>query len=420
MTSGEYVRELCTRKTAEADIALVEGVMGMYDGASPASIEGSTAEIARWLDLPVLLVVNAHGAARSLAATVQGFAQFEPAVRVEGVIANQGGSDRHRQWLAESLRAANAAPLVGMMPQGALPTLPSRHLGLVTADDEILSISILDQLADACEKHLDISAIIEMASNGGPVGQSGSGTSISSTTLNTARILGKDSIARAGQESHPKKIKLRLGIAQDAAFQFYYADNLESLSKAGAELVLFSPLADSNLPLDLDAIYFGGGYPELYAAQLSKNVSMLDSVRRHAAEGKAIYAECGGMMYLGRSLLALDGVRYPLCEILPIETKMHERLKALGYVEVTLLEDSLFGMGGEALRGHEFHYSELISPLPVDSGWREVYSMTRRYGDPAGTEGFGKGNILASYVHLYFASNPRAIEAFLANCRRQP
>jgi cobyrinic acid a,c-diamide synthase len=318
------------------------------------------------------------------------------------------------------LRAANAAPLVGMMPQGALPTLPSRHLGLVTADDEILSKSILDRLADACEKHLDISAIIEMASNASAVGQADGDRLVSPRSLDSSHVPREESVARTEQEDRLKNIRLRLGIARDAAFQFYYADNLESLSKAGAELVPFSPLADSNLPQDLDAIYFGGGYPELYAAQLSKNASMLDSMRRHAAEGRAIYAECGGMMYLGRSLLALDGVQYPLCEILPTETKMHERLKALGYVEVTLLEDSLFGVRGEALRGHEFHYSELISPLPVDSGWREVYSMKRRYGDPAGTEGFRKGNILASYVHLYFASNPQAIEAFLANCRRQP
>jgi cobyrinic acid a,c-diamide synthase len=150
MTSRDYVRHLFSRATADADIAIIEGVMGMFDGAAPTSLEGSSAEIAGWLDAPVLLVANAHGSARSLAATVKGFAHFEPGVRVAGVIANQGGSERHRAWLAESLSAAGDAPLVGMMPRGSLPALPSRHLGLVTADRENLSDQILDQLSDAC------------------------------------------------------------------------------------------------------------------------------------------------------------------------------------------------------------------------------------------------------------------------------
>ncbi len=166
MTSRDYVRQLFARATADADIAIIEGVMGMFDGASPNTLEGSTAEIAQWLDAPLLLVVNSHGAARSLAATVQGFARFEPGVRVAGVIANQGGSDRHRAWLAEALAGAAAPPLVGMLPRGSLPTLPSRHLGLVSAEQAGLSAGILDQLADACDQHLDVSAIVELASVG--------------------------------------------------------------------------------------------------------------------------------------------------------------------------------------------------------------------------------------------------------------
>jgi cobyrinic acid a,c-diamide synthase len=392
MTSREYVCRLFARATADADVALVEGVMGMFDGASATTLEGSTAEIALWLDAPVLLVVDAHGAARSLAATVKGFAEFEPAVRLAGVIANRGGSDRHRAWLAESLAAAAMPPLVGMIPNGSLPALPSRHLGLVTADQTNLA-DVLDRLADTCEQHLDLSAIVDLAKQGSGV---------------------------SGQGLEPPNPKIRLGIARDEAFHFYYPDNLEALAEAGAEWVPFSPIADARLPADLDGLYFGGGYPEVYAARLAANASMLADVRQFAASGRAIYAECGGLMYLGQSLAALDGVRHAMAGVLPIETAMLERLKSLSYVEVTLKKDSLWGPAGATFRGHEFHYSEITKPLSPDSGWQTVYSVRHRSGEPAKPEGFQKGRILASYVHGHFASHPRLIEQFLANGGGRP
>jgi cobyrinic acid a,c-diamide synthase len=396
MTSREYVRGLFARTTADADVALVEGVMGMFDGASATTLEGSTAEMALWLDAPVLLVVDAHGTARSLAATVKGFAAFEPAVRLAGVIANRGGSHRHRAWLIESLHAATTPPLVGMIPNGALPSLPSRHLGLVTADQTNLA-DILDQLADACDQHLDLSAIVDLTKQGAkpPTHQ----------------------ISKSPNPQIPKSPNpsIRLAIARDEAFHFYYPDNLEAFAAAGAELVNFSPIADARLPADLDGIYFGGGYPEVHAARLAANVSMLADVRQFAASGGAIYAECGGLMYLGQSLTALDGVRHAMAGVLPIETAMLDRLKSLGYVEVTLQQDSLWGPAGTVFRGHEFHYSEIKKPLSADAGWQTVYSVQHRSGEPAKPEGFQRenGRILASYVHGHFASHPRLIEAFL-------
>ncbi len=413
MTSREYVRGLFARATADADIALVEGVMGMFDGASPSTLEGSTAEIAAWLDAPVLLVVDARGAARSLAATVKGFSQFEPGVGVAGVIANRGGSSRHRAWLVESLAAAATAPLFGMTPNGSLPTLPSRHLGLVAADQANLSTECFDSLAQVCEQHMDVSAIVELA-----------GKDFSSLDCSTGGlahcVLGQHSTRRAISPAKRHcttfKGKIRLGIARDEAFHFYYADNIESFEQAGAECVPFSPLADTRLPEDLDGLYIGGGYPEMHAARLAGNAEMLADVRRFAASGRAVYAECGGLMYLGQTLTALDGARYPLAGVLPIQTTMIEKLRALGYTEVTLKEDSLWGPCGTKFRGHEFHYSELSSPLPADSGWQRVYSIERRSGEPIESEGFQKGRILASYVHVHFASHPRLIESFLANC----
>jgi len=405
MTSREYVGELFARATADADMAIVEGVMGMFDGASPQTLEGSTAEIAMWLDAPVFLVVNAHGAARSLAAMVQGFARFEPGVRVAGVIANQGGSPRHRDWLAESLAGAATPPLVGMLPRGSLPTLPSRHLGLVTAEQADLSGGILDELADTCDQHLDVPAIVELA--GGEAMYPAHSVCCCERHTECAEYF----IER------PDK-KLRIGIARDAAFHFYYPDNLESLAEAGVQWVHFSPLDDTDLPGDLDGLYFGGGYPEVYAARLSENAGMLAAVREFAASGGLVYAECGGLMYLGRSITTLNGVRFPLADVLPIETAMLAKFKVLGYTEVTWTADSLWGAAGEVARGHEFHYSEITTQESLAGGWRPAYTVCRRRAEPA-LGGLRQGQILAGYVHLHWASRPRAIQHFLSCCEKR-
>ena len=395
MTSRDYVRGLFARTTADADVALIEGVMGMFDGASPRTLAGSTAEIAQWLGAPVLLVANAHGAARSLAATVKGFAQFEPGVHVAGVIANQGGSPRHRSWLAESLASAETAPLLGMLPRGSLPTLPSRHLGLVAADQANFPAESLDRLADACGQHLDVPAIMELA-----------------------RAAEKFEVVEPSSPVAGVSRRVRLGIARDAAFHFYYADNVESLARAGAEWVPFSPLADRRLPADLDGLYFGGGYPEAHAARLADNGGMLTDVRQFAASGRAIYAECGGLMYLGQTLTCQDGTCYPLAGVLPLQTAMLEKLKVLGYAEVTWAAGSLWGAAGQMARGHEFHYSEITSETCASDGWQPAYSVCRAGAEPA-HGGFFRDRVLAGYVHLHWASRPDAIDHFLSSCERR-
>jgi cobyrinic acid a,c-diamide synthase len=438
MTSREYVCELFARAAAGADIALIEGVMGLFDGASPVGLEGSTAEVAAWLDAPLLLVVPARGAGRSLAATVQGFARFEPGIRIAGVIANQGGSARHRAWLAEALGAAGLPPLLGAVPRGALPPLPSRHLGLVTADPGNLSPPILDQLADACREHLDMAGIIEKAKGVGRVGRA------QRAPPQAVRF------AVGGARCTRPTLQLRLGVAWDEAFHFYYADNLESLQDRGVEICRFSPLADAGLPPGLDGLYLGGGYPELYAARLAANHTMLCDVRAWAASGRPLYAECGGLMYLGRSLATRDGARHAMAGVLPVQIVMLDRLKTLGYVEVSLRADSLWGPAGAVCRGHEFHYSEIAesSPLPLEEGqgvraagvrgapspqpspatmlrmvpgggpdaegWSPAYTVRRLRGEAA-AEGFARGNVLASYVHLHWASHPEAADRFVAH-----
>jgi cobyrinic acid a,c-diamide synthase len=414
MTSGEYVRELFERATADADIAIIEGVMGLFDGAGPTAWEGSTAEIAAWLDAPLLLVVHAHGAARSLAATVYGFTHFDPRIHVAGVVANHVGSPRHGALVAESLSAAGLPPLLGAIPRGALPTLPSRHLGLVTADATQADASILDPLADACQQYLDLPRLLELARRGATVGLPKSAScTAGQASSGTQADMPTTSLGMA-PETERAPSAIRLGIARDEAFHFYYPDNLEALRRWGAELVPFSPLADAELPAGLDGLYFGGGYPELYADRLAANGALCAAIRRFAAAGRPVYAECGGLMYLGRSLRTLDGRSIPLVGLLPLDTAMRPRLKTLGYADVVLTADSLWGPAGAECRGHEFHYSEITADDTAADGWRQVYTVRRR--GQAVREGFAKGPILASYVHLHWASRGDAARAFVAHC----
>lgn len=391
MTGKQYVRELFVRATANADIAIIEGVMGMYDGAEAATVESSTAEMAIWLDAPVLLVADASGMAGSLAALVKGFVEFERKTNVAGVIANKIGSEHHRTLLSESLRTAGLPSLVGAVPKGALPTLHGRHLGLLTADEQTFRAEVIEQLADSCEQSLDIEAITTISRSAAPMS------------------------ATVSEYSLPRR-KIRIGIAQDQAFSFYYPDNLEMMEHCGTEFVPFSPISDEVLPEDLGGLYIGGGYPEEYAESLSSNRSMLEAIRSFSMSGRPLYAECGGLMYLSKEILTKQGQRYSLAGVLPVATRMLTGLKSLGYVEVILTEDSIWGEPGAKLRGHEFHYSEMAEPFPADSGWKTAYSIQRRSPQPTQVEGFQNGRILASYVHVHFASQPSAIGCFLEKC----
>jgi cobyrinic acid a,c-diamide synthase len=426
MTSATYVRELFARAAADADLAIIEGVMGLFDGASPCTLEGSTAEIALLLDAPVVLVVGAHGAARSLAAMVKGFATFEPGVGIAGVIANQAGSPRHKAWLADALAGASLPPLVGAVPRGDLPALPGRHLGLLPADQGGVEEQVFESLADACSQHVDLTLLLELAASSlpSPSGRGAGGEGAEATAAPASECMPNDMWHGRPRPCEPRyhtaeggcATRVRLGIARDEAFHFYYPDNLDILRGRGAELVPFSPLADAALPENLDGLYFGGGYPELRAAALAANTPMLESVRRFAASGRLVYAECGGLMYLGRALHTLDGARHLLAGVLPVETAMLAKLKTLGYADVTLAGDSLWGAAGDACRGHEFHYSEIVADQAAAEGWRPAYFLRHRQAAAAVSEGYQRGRVLASYVHLHWGSRVAAVDHLLACC----
>jgi len=392
MTRREYVLELFHRTTKDVDMAVIEGVMGLFDGADPATSEGSTAEMARWLDAPVLLVVNVHGMARSLAAIVKGCVEFDRDLRIAGIVANHSGSDHHKEWLTQSLGSASLPPVLGAIPRGAFPTLPSRHLGLVTADPQNLSPKILHQLADVLEKHASLDAFLQLARDAPPLNLPGSFS-----------------------ERNPVRKRVSIGVAYDRAFHFYYSDNLDELTLRGCDLIRFSPLEDKGLPEGLDGLYLGGGYPEEHAEGLSDNREMREAIRQFASRGLPIYAECGGLMYLTRGIEITGEKRYPMVGLLPVWSRMLDRLKSLGYVEITLAANSLWGACGAVLRGHEFHYSELTAD-PKDELWKSVYRVKRSRSKAISFEGFQRGKISASYVHLHWASQPEAMENFITQC----
>lgn len=400
MLSPEYVQHLFEQKTRDADIAVIEGVMGLFDGASTTALQGSTAEIASLLHAPVLLVADATGAGRSFAAGIKGFSEFEPTCRIAGVIANYCGSSRHATMLQEALTGAGLCDLAGWFSRDAFPALPSRHLGLQAPRSNAPGEAVTDALGRAVQQQIDMDALCQLAARQATPAAANKSTAVPSPLVPVAEPRGT------------------VAVALDEAFSFYYPDNLELLQDCGVRIVEFSPLRDAELPPDIDGLYLGGGYPEEHAQQLSANVSMLRSIARFAAADKPIYAECGGMMYLAQTVIDRSGQAWPLVGLLPFSTRMLERCKRLGYTATTSTEETLFGPPGTQLRGHEFHYSEIVEPVDLGA-WRQPYSLRDSRGGGERPGGFAKGNILASYVHQHFHSNPAAAAALSQAFRHQ-
>ncbi len=388
MLTREANLALFRHQAQNADVAVVEGVMGLFDGYDGLSEAGSTAQMAKWLGLPVLLVVDARALARSAAALVHGFADFDPDLTLAGVIFNRIGSATHLDYLQQALSSLKGVCCFGGLPRDQELAIPERHLGLTTTEDHPLGEEYLNHLADWLEAHLDLNGLLE---------------ALPRLTLPE----------EPAPEATPPTV--RLGIARDRAFCFYYPENLELLADSGAELVPFSPLEDRELPTGLHGIYLGGGYPELYAAQLAANSDMRKAIRERAAAGLPIYAECGGLMYLAKGILDLEGQAHPMAGVFPFTVRMPPRLKALGYREVTMAAAGLLGSAGTTIRGHEFHYSEMVGE---PTGVPRLYRLASRKGGKTVAEGYCEHNVLASYVHLHFGSNPEVARNLVASCRR--
>jgi cobyrinic acid a,c-diamide synthase len=373
MASVEHAQTTYARYTAPADVAVVEGVMGLFDGAT--RMQGSAADIAEQLGIPVILVVNAKAMAYSVAPLLFGFKNFYPGIQLVGAIFNFVNTASHFQFLREACEDVGVEAL-GYLPNNPAFTIPSRHLGL-SIDAEVQYETIVEALADALPQTIDLDRLLAVTSTAAPTW--------STTSLPAISIQAR-----------------RIAVARDAAFTFTYLQNLDALHELG-EVVYFSPLADAALPTGIDFLYLPGGYPELFAEALSANSSMRASIAAYCAAGGAAYAECGGLMYLGRTLTDAQGQHFPMAEVLPCTTSMQQAKLTLGYR--TLEWNEL------VVKGHEFHYSTLedqgLAPVAV--------RITNAKGAAVPMQVYRHGNVWASYVHLYWGENRAFIEHLLTS-----
>ena len=390
----EVIRQSFLAHSAGADLAIVEGNRGLYDGVNA---EGgySTADLALTLNMPVLLVVNCTKTTRTVAAMVLGCQRLDERIDIRGVVLNQIGTERHRAIVTQAVENYTGLPVLGAVPRMKRDIFPMRHLGVTPHQEYEGSAAAIDFLAATMTEHLDLARIEEIMA---PIGES-------ITSVGAAAI----------PENGAEDVKLRIGILMDAAFQFYYSENLEALERLGAELIMINALTANTLPA-IDGLYIGGGFPETSAAELAANETFRQSVKQAAESGLPIYAECGGLIYLGESIV-LNGQEYPLAGVFPIRFGMSKRPQAHGYSTFTVEGENPFYGTGTEIKGHEFRYSTILD-------WQGqpeqlVLNMTRGQGFRSGRDGLTMNNVLALYTHVHADGTPQWAEGFMDRCRRQ-
>ena len=399
MMGVDGVKKTFAKAMQGADVGVVEGVMGLFDGkdeeqqgrGARGKGRGSTADIAKVLGLPVILIVDAKAMAQSAGAIVYGFERFDPDMKIAGVIFNRVGSGKHFEMLKGAVEKRCKTKVFGYIPGDKEISLPERHLGLVMAGEARgkKQEARFKKLGELIERFVDIDGILRISSK--------------------LKVQSSKSLPLA---THHSSLTIKIAVAMDNAFCFYYQENLDILKKFGAELVFFSPLKDKRLPENIDGIYLGGGYPELYAKKLESNRTLRRDIKDFADKGLPIYAECCGLMYLGKGLKDLKGKAYKMVGIFPWVSRMYGRIRSLGYREVKAVDGCPFLKKGHRIRGHEFHYSEIAEP---SRRIKRVYHLAE---DSSGrTEGYLYKNTLCSYVHLHFGSNPEFANGFVKKCK---
>jgi cobyrinic acid a,c-diamide synthase len=381
----------------DADIAVIEGVMGLFDGSDWHDERASTAQIAKLLGAPVLLVVDIAGAARSAAAVVLGCQHFDPDLALRGVLLNFAGSETHAKGCGAAITSRTGLPMLGWLPRRSGLEIPERHLGLVPGAEHSDPDALIAQIADEITQRFDITAVVDVARAAGEL------PSIAEPTPNFHEALGVH--------------RPVIAVARDAAFCFYYPENLELLTEAGAEIEFFSPLKGESPSSRASGVYLGGGYPELHGAALAANVELWRTLRELRSRNAPIYAECGGFMVLTEGLIDREGRRWPMAGLVPGVTRMTDKLAALGYRHAVAQSSNLLVDGGEALRGHEFRYSNWVCEAPIAAGdiaWRVTGS---RAAAPSDSAGFASGNLLASYVHIHFGQRAGIARRFVEKLR---
>lgn len=417
MTSPEYVREAFAKASAGHDISIIEGVMGLYDGKDPLSNTGSTAEIALVTQTPIILVVDVRSMARSAAAIVLGFQQLEPELNIAGVIVNRCGSAGHYSIVKKAIEQMCGIPVVGWLKREEDMSIPERHLGLVPAIERGELEPLFERAADVLLEGTDLDAIIAIAK---------AAPAIEELTINREDVspqktdpmwtdvnLKSSEDSTVGQPDEQKaSARPVIAVARDAAFNFYYPDNLELLEEAGARLKYFSPLAGEGVPPEADGIYLGGGFPEEFAALIADNASFLEGLRVAVRSDMPLFAECGGYMVLAETLTNREGLTYNMAGIIPAGVQMQAKRAALGYREARAVEDSFLLKKGEVIRGHEFHYSTMTyqeeGDIPYAYETKGLRGMKQ--------EGYARGNVVAGYTHVHLGSHPGAAVRWVQHC----
>ncbi|RCX17565.1 cobyrinic acid a,c-diamide synthase [Anaerobacterium chartisolvens] len=394
MLTPQTVSHLFMTGSEGADIAIIEGVMGFYDGFGVYSSEGSTAHVSGIINAPVILVVDAKGAALSVAAVIRGFKDFDPGADIKGVILNNVNSEAHFSILKEAIEERTGIAAVGYLKSSSRYKLPERHLGLVPGGEIEGLGQKLDILAEELAGTVDLELLLRLARDSKAVFHCHS--------------------PFAPEIVYPG---IKIGVAMDKAFNFYYRDNLDMLEMLGAELEFFSPACDGELPRDIDGLYIGGGYPEVWGEELSANAHMRTSIKNAVTGGIPTYAECGGLMYMCRSITDKSGREFEMAGLLPGQCEMASSLQRFGYVEIEMEHDSVVSRKGEVVRGHEFHYS-FARVDPCVGTCFKVRKKRRGTEERVWRCGYKLYSMLAGYPHIHFWSNPSIAQAFAASCSR--
>lgn len=387
LMSRDVCLELFEHAVADADMAVVEGVMGLHDGCLDGSELGSTAHLAKILNVPVILVMDSRGMSRSAGAVVLGYKYFDKDVNIKGIILNRVKSERHYASLKESIERHCGVPVLGYLPFNNEITLPERHLGLVPSVEQEFSKSAYRKIGELLAATVAIEKIIDIVSSPGSF----------------------PSYKKTVYVKKNERFYFRIAVAVDEAFNFYYQDNLDIMESYGIELTYFSPLYDKYLPSDIDGLYIGGGFPELYASLLASNTTMKESIRKAHNNGVVIYGECGGMMYLLEHMVDFKNKTHEMCGILKGTTRMENKRQGLGYITVQALHDTILCNKGDVFKGHEFHWSSLHVP----EGTPYAYTISKCDDKKTGMDGVFAGHVLGSYTHIHFAAHPGLVKHLL-------
>jgi cobyrinic acid a,c-diamide synthase len=390
--SSDAVLNSFATRSGNSDIAIIEGNRGVFDGIDSQG-SSSSAELAKLLRSPTVIIIDCMKMTGTTAALIKGCQEFDPELRVEGIILNRIRGTRHEKVVRESIKRVSAIPVVGVVPAMTLKNFPQRHLGLLPIQEHPAAKDFVEEAASIADNSIDLDQILRIAQ--------------------MADDLCKPSFNQKDTENISLSPRVRIGVLKDSAFQFYYPENIEALTSRGADIIEISALESRPLPT-VDALYIGGGFPETNAQRLADNLVFKDSVRLFVEHGGPVYAECGGLMFLAKTLV-VDNNEFPMAGIFPASSVLNKRPQGLGYVELRARASNAFFRQGQLLRGHEFHYSTMILDHIDQESW--PFDVLRGHGVDGAHDGLQVRNALGTYAHVHALSEPSWADAMIRKAR---